>query len=482
MLKNEDVKQLEYRCRKDPLFFSEHILGNEKPWQKQIQIMEAIKSNPVVCVPSGHSTGKSWVSARIGLWFLYSFSPSIVLTTSSSWLQLQRVLWSEISRQHRMAQITLGGELLNLQLRLDTNWYMLGLSTDSPENFSGYHSQNLLIIVDEGSALEKPIFESIQGCLTGTNSRLLMIGNPLSSSGVFFDACKDEKSKVINISSWEAAEVAGNTGLATKSWCQDRLREWGESSPLYVSRVLGKFPDESDDILFPFSLVQKATQNKVPVSDKDVVLVGCDPARYGTDKTALIVMKGLEMIHYSLLSGKSTMEVVGHCIALKRKFNARAFAIDPIGIGSGCVDRLREQKFIVYDINFSSAPKNRELFENMKSEGYWQLREDFQNSRIKILDSPLLSELPTIKYSYNSRGKLVIESKESMRRRGLKSPDLSDALCITHYTYRKHYETNRKYQIEKYTSIGSERIFVPEEYSAGCLYDLEFGNMDRGVI
>ena len=108
----QDAKELLKRYQKDPLFFSRHILGGEQPWQKQIKIMKSVHDNPKTVVPSGFGVGKTWVAARTVLWFLFSHSNSLVITTAPTWRQVENVLWAEIRRQHQQSSKPLGGEIL----------------------------------------------------------------------------------------------------------------------------------------------------------------------------------------------------------------------------------------------------------------------------------------------------------------------------------------------------------------------------------
>jgi len=476
-MKQDEIKEIQARCQREPTFFSENVLGINTLWKKQEEILSSVRDNPTTCAPSGHSTGKTFVSAVCLLWFLYSFKDSIVLSTSSSWLQLERVLWSTVKKLHQNSKIPLGGEMLSTSLKLDYGWHALGVSTDSPENFSGYHSKNILILVDEGSSLEKPIFQAIQGCLAGGgNSRLLAIGNPLQPSGTFYDLSKDSSVNTINISSWEAAAVEENLGLASKAWCEDRLREWGEDSPLYQSRVLGFFPSEGTDVIFPFSMIQQAISNTIQKNEANTTLVGIDPARYGDDSSVILTMRGGVMLDGIAIQKKSIMETCGYAIDKKKKYNADAFVVDSCGLGSGAVDRLREMGHKVYAVNFAESPtqKNKDVYENSRAEAYFFLKEDLEHSRLQIKNCPLVSELPNIKYAFTSSGKLKIESKESMKKRGLRSPDWSDALCITNYIRRKYGEFT--WCIEDY-DIGYNRNFVPPyNDSADAMWESEFGD------
>ncbi|HIN04975.1 MAG TPA: hypothetical protein EYM65_01880 [Dehalococcoidia bacterium] len=105
--------------------------------------------------------------------------------------------------------------------------------------------------------------------------------------------------------------------------------------------------------------------------------------------------------------------------------------VDEIGIGAGVVDRLKEQGFRVQGINVARRAGQETLFANLRAEGYWRLRELFSSAQISIpKDNQLMGELAAMRYSYDSQGRILIESKDSMRQRGLPSPDKADALML----------------------------------------------------
>ena len=95
-----DASGILSRCQDDPLFFSRHVLGGEQPWERQVHIMRSVSERNRTVVPSGFAVGKTWVAARISLWFLFSFPSSLVITTVPTWRQVKNMLWSEIRRQH----------------------------------------------------------------------------------------------------------------------------------------------------------------------------------------------------------------------------------------------------------------------------------------------------------------------------------------------------------------------------------------------
>jgi hypothetical protein len=106
--------------------------------------------------------------------------------------------------------------------------------------------------------------------------------------------------------------------------------------------------------------------------------------------------------------------------------------IDVVGVGAGVYDRLAELGIPVAAYNGGEAPYDKEQFVNARAEDYWNLREIFEAGEIDIdeLDDVLAAQLGSIKWTIDSRGRIKIESKDDMRKRGLPSPDRADTLAM----------------------------------------------------
>ena len=126
-----------------------------------------------------------------------------------------------------------------------------------------------------------------------------------------------------------------------------------------------------------------------------------------------------------------TMETAGQVRVALRETGATTAKIDAIGLGAGVYDRLHELKDPVDEMQSGAASSDPERFANMRAEWWWGLRSRFESGDIDIEDDEeLIEQLSNIKYKLNSRGQIVIESKEDMKKRGRKSPDRGDALML----------------------------------------------------
>jgi len=441
------------RARTDPVWWVNEILGYE-PWEKQVEIIESVRDNRTTAVKSCHAAGKSSIAGRTALWFLYTHSPSIVLTTAPTDRQVRGILWKEIRMSYQRARYPLGGTILTQELKLDDDWFAWGFTAPDydPDRFQGFHEIHMLVIADESSGVSDEIFEGIDGVLTSEQSRLLLIGNPTNPTGRFARAFKNPDVNKISISAFDTPnfkafrvtdedmvmnrwqeKITGELPaphLITPRWVHERLHDWTHDSPLYEAKVLARFPAAGTDTLIPLHLIEAAVDRQLKrVSPFEL---GVDVARYGSDETVITMRWGPVARTIKVMPMSSTMAVAGAAIRALRETGATAAKIDAVGIGAGTYDRMHEQGAPAVEMQSGAASSDPEVYLNTRAEWYWGLRSRFESGDIDIENDPeLISQLSNIKYKINSRGQIQIESKEDMKKRGLPSPDRADALALT---------------------------------------------------
>lgn len=418
-------------------------------WDKLIELNSLIATYRRVIVPSGHGVGKTWDIAHIALWFLFCFYPAKVITTAPTWTQVEKLLWSEISKAYNTSQVALGGRLLTTDLKIEEDWFAIGFSTRGraaereygAPRFQGFHSENLLVLLDEGPGVEHEIWTSIETLITGVNNKIVAIGNPTSPTGDFYEACKSPLWKKLTISSFDHPNVKENRiivpGAVTRDWIEERRLDWGEDSPLWVSKVLGEFPAEGTDTLIPLTWVEACVGLDLRKYDEDDKIIdtpkrlGVDVARYGDDKTVLCQIFARMVQPFESVSKKDTNWTIGRVKVLNIENSFDEIGVDDTGVGGGVTDGLEDSGIDVNAENFGSSAIEDDKFENRRAELFWVLREDIKNKSISLPDDKeLVNQLCSIKFSYTRKGKIKIESKDEMKKRGLKSPDKADALAI----------------------------------------------------
>jgi hypothetical protein len=160
------------------------------------------------------------------------------------------------------------------------------------------------------------------------------------------------------------------------------------------------------------------------------IVIGVDPARFGSDATVIAVRQGRDIINIKRLRGADTMEVVGHVIDAIEEYKPALTVIDEGGLGAGVVDRLKEQRYKVRGVNFGNKAQKQLMYGNKRAEMWGAMRDWLKTASVPP-DRFLKSDLIGPKTKPDSKGTLFLESKKDMRSRGLASPDAADAIAVT---------------------------------------------------
>ncbi|MCJ7830935.1 MAG: hypothetical protein MUP86_00205 [Dehalococcoidia bacterium] len=428
----------------DPVRFVREILrGDPAPYQSET-LVELVRRRRVA-VRGPHGLGKTAEAAWAVLWFASTHPDDTKIpTTASAWRQLKEYLWPEIHKWERQADWEtwerLGGlrpEMLLEKLRVGSGCEAFALASDNPALIEGAHGKNLLYVFDEAKEIPPETWDAAEGAFATGNAYWLAISTPGPRAGRFYDIHR----RAPGLDDWWVRHVTLNEAIAagriSQEWAEARKRQWGEESPVYQARVLGEFPEQSEDQLISLSWIEHARQNdlgellEVEPGKSWQQMAGADIARFGADDSALLRRVGPVVLMAETWHGNDLMSSTGKIRAAKLRTN-----VDSIGVGAGVVDRLMEQGHEVYGVNVAEAAIDTEHFQNLRAELYWHLRERFRDRNIDLtrLSEPmydrLVGELAAIKFSYQSNGKLKIEAKEEARRRLGHSPDLADALML----------------------------------------------------
>lgn len=434
-------------------------------WPRQQEIARAVVKNPRVAVASCNGAGKSYLAARVATWFLKSYQPSIVLTTAPTDRQVRRILWKEIHICYQRAKERgnpFGGELLTKEWKFSEEHFALGFATRDYDAtaFQGIHAPHVLVIADEAAGLSETIWEGIFSVLKGGHTRLLAIGNPTNLEGQFYKAFGSDRWWTTNISAFDTPNLqAGKVkipGLVTASDVEDAKDDWGEVSPLYTARVLGQFPESMEDTLISLMHVEQAAQGEWPqpeidqIDPEEPVEIGMDAARYGTDKNVIIARRGriafaAEEFGREALGRTGVMAACGRLLQFINNHGLMsqlsAIKPDAVGLGGGIPDRLRElqgdgkipRDVAIVDMNAGSRAINANKYADQSTEQWATLGDLIKADQAfgpVFKNKNVLGQLTRRKYRIGSDGRMKLESKDEMKKRGLKSPDWGDALAM----------------------------------------------------
>lgn len=332
----------------DPLGFFRDILGVD-PWQRERDILEAVRTHKRVAVSSGHKVSKSHSAAGLALWFYCSFEDARAVFTSTTSRQVDQILWRELKMlraragrcvrcrkkdergprpcPHSAVIPEMPHELARSGMKSPDFREVVGFTAREAEAVAGVSGKNLLYIVDEASGVPDEIFTAIEGNRAG-GARIVMFSNPTRAEGEFFEAfhSKAELYTTLTISSEESPNVVAGRdvipGLATRDWIEEKKREWGVESAEYKVRVLGQFATKDDrKILSLHDLAESEKRWLAMETDlSERLFVGLDPAGAGNagDETAFAQRRGLKILRVDAIRGLSEDAILVHLLAFLR--------------------------------------------------------------------------------------------------------------------------------------------------------------------
>jgi len=425
------------KIHNDPVFFVEEIIG-AKPQKWQANALRAIAKNDRVSIKSGHGVGKTAFESWVVLWWLLSHYPCKVAVTANTAHQLSDILWTEIDKWARGLPegfknlLEFKNDKISLKGASDSYAVARTSRRENPEALQGFHSENMLFICEEASGIPDVVFQVAEGALSTKGAKVVMCGNPTRSDGFFYESFHSMRHM------WHNITVSCHEGdYVSQEFLDNMAEKYGVESNVYRVRVLGDFPTQSDDVLVPLHIVEEATVRDIEASPTTPVVWGLDVARFGGDRSALAKRQGQVLIDpIKTWQNKDLMELAGIVLteyeACNYKTRPQAIYIDAIGLGAGLADRLRELDLPAVAVSVSETASLKERFGRLRDELFWNAREWFEGRDVKIPeDDTLIQEITSIRYKYLSTGKLKVESKDEMKRRGQRSPDVADAFVLT---------------------------------------------------
>jgi phage terminase large subunit len=426
----------------------------------------AVRDNDRVAIRSGHGIGKTAFLSWLILWWVLTRSPSRIACTANTASQLSDILWAEVAKWHRRMPDGLKEliEVTSAKVELtgqDSFAVARTARRETPEALQGFHSQNMLFLVDEASGVDDIIFEVGEGAMSTEGAKTVMTGNPTRTSGYFYEAFNKMKDSffTMKVASQDSTQVG-------PKFIDDMIKKYGEDSNIFRVRVLGEWPEADDDVVIPLHLLQSAATRDQVAADTTPVVWGLDVARFGTDKSALCKRKG-NVVTEPIKSwrNKDLMEMCG---IILNEYETTTWSdrpveilIDSIGLGAGVVDRLTELDLPVRGINVAESASMGERYGRLRDELWFLGKEWFETRECAIPEQDeLIDDLSKPRFTFLSNGKLKVEGKDEMKRRGLNSPDLADAFCLTFASRASIAKSGSAYKWNKSINYGKSKWIV----------------------
>lgn len=392
---------------------------------------------------SGHGIGKSSVTAWIVLWIMSTRPNAKGTVTANTSAQLGSKTWAELGKWLRRCvtvdwfDMTTGKGSSRLSKREAPEAWRCDAQTSREENsesFAGQHAADStsFYIFDEASAIPDKIWEVAEGGLSDGEPMIYCFGNPTRNVGAFSGCFGAQRHR------WITRQIdSRSVAITNKSLIEGWIDDYGVDSDFVKVRVRGIFPSASSLQFIGRDLIDEAVSRDLVDTRGEAVIVGVDPARFGDDESVIYTRIGrdgrtwppirLRKVDTQQLASR-VAEHVNH-IRSMGKFVVTN--IDGGGVGGGVIDRLRAVGFEdVNEVQFGSRANNPKQYANKRAE-IWGLMREWLKGACLPKDEALTIDLTSVEYGFNTNDQILLEKKESMKARGLASPDAADALAIT---------------------------------------------------
>lgn len=434
----------------DPLRFATGVLGIPMPGEPsigdvdpleawQVKMFSAIRDgHSRLSIRSGHGVRKSSSLAILVLWGLLCHGPGVKIpVVAGTQKQLRDTIFPEIKRWGNQlppplyAQLDFQTERVTVKAAPEEAFAVARTaSRDNPQAMAGFHARKLILIVDEASAVDEEAYEVGQGALSTPGAIAILAGNPSKANGYFHATHTTLRER------WWTLRVSSQEVVSARGHIEDIRLTYGEGSNAWRVRVEGEFPTKSDETVIPLELVEPARTRDVATTMFQPVW-GVDIARHGDDRCAIAKRRGNTLLEPVMWWGGVDLTVSAGKI--RREWEdcplddrPSEILIDSIGLGAGVLDMLREQGLPVRGVNVAETPSANDQYARLRDELWFKGREWFHGRDVKIApDGALIAELTAPTYDFTSTGKIVVEPKKEMKKRGLRSPDLADAFLLT---------------------------------------------------
>lgn len=468
------------RWRRCPLAYVIEHLG-EVPTHQQAEILKAFESHNFVAVKSGHGIGKSKLMGWLVNWWLDTRGKKCPITGAGG-DQLSDIVWPEVvdTNRRKWEWISRQYENTTEELRCidrPESWkaVLRTARMDNDDALQGFH--DCMFFIDEGSGVRDGIFEVASGAMGDPGAFGFMAGNPTRLSGYMYrifhqptfwftlsfsseDTLSDREYEYSYVGPRGDIKTIVTHGRQTSSWIENMRKEYGENSNIYRVRVKGEFANVGSDMLVESRYLENVFLPVVAKEGQFTRRMGVDPAWTGDDDTGLVIREGDTILHVESWHGFDLVESFERIKILFDEWRCGVVHVDVVGVGAGLYDMLNHAIYkgrigypVVRVMASEVAPKDKDaVCKTLRDWLWWKCRQYFRLRSVRFSGrasddgfKQLLAELQSPTYKIQG-GKIVAESKDDMKKRGVRSPNLADALNVTFF---QDYETFRETYIKQ---------------------------------
>lgn len=414
-----------------------------EPWQEKILLdlqnglinyTEAIQ----MARASGHGIGKSTLVAWLILWAMSTKEDTRGVVTANTDTQLRTKTWPELAKWHRLFIAKHWFELTATAIyrKDDThekNWRidLVPWSKTNTEAFAGLHNKGkrILLIFDEASAIDDAIWEVAEGALTDESTEIMWFafGNPTRNTGRFHACFHRLRHR------WNAEQIDSRTvSISDKKQIAKWEQDYGSDSDFFRVRVKGEFPKVGDRQFIGSDLVEQARSRKIKEGEFEYAakIITLDNAWTGGDEVVIGCRQGLAYKQLMVLS-KNDDDIIlaGYLAKFEDEEHADAVFID-LGYGTGVFSAGKNMNRRWTLVSFASESSDPGYL-NKRAQMWGDMKKWLQEGGVIPDDAMLAEDITGPEYEVKLSGKIVLESKQDMKKRGIRSPNRADALALS---------------------------------------------------
>ncbi len=392
---------------------------------------------------SGHGIGKSALVAWLIKFLLDTrpFSKGVITANTSE--QLRTKTWAEVGKWNNLSltahlyDYSSGKGSMSLSRKGHKGLWGADALTCREENseaFQGLHAANStpFFIFDEASGIPDKIWDARAGGLTDGEPMSFDFGNPTRNLGMFFENCVGKYKDRYIVRCIDSRSVQITNKELFEEWRLDR----GEDSDFFKVKVKGIFPSQSSVQFIGRDIVEESIWRNLPtLKSNEPLIIGVDVARFGDDNTVIYPRIGYDAKSFPFKSynGLNTNQVVEKVIETINEFRGlgkkcSALFVD-VGYNPGVLDNLRQLGYNPISVDFGSRASDRTY--RFRGDEIWGRMRDGLKFLCLPNDEKLVSQLTQREYGFTDVGKIHLESKKDIKKRGGESPDIADALALT---------------------------------------------------
>lgn len=342
--------------------------------------------------------------------------------------QAKRVAWDYLKLYGLAVP---GAKASEAELRLDfENGSRISLhGADNPDSLRGLYLDG--VVLDEYADFRPEAYATvIRPALSDRRGFAIFIGTPRGHNH-FFDLYQ----AALRNPDWYAARFpVSQTRLLPLDEVDSARAQMTESQ--FRQEYECDFDVTGEDTLVPLSLVLDSLDRQVSYLDAPSVM-GVDVGMsLGGDPSAIVVRQGGKVIHAEEFRLDDTLAIAGRARECFHDLRPEAVYVDAVGWGAGVAHTLSGWGLPVTAVNVAESASSSERFNRRRDELWWKAREFFA-SRVAAIDGAvplcrkLAAELSAPRFAYLPTGRIKVEGKDELKRRGVPSPNIADAFVLT---------------------------------------------------